>query len=177
MRIELDSVLRYPRQTVFAAYRDDISAFVEYLPNVRAIEVLSREEQGSIVRLHNMWHGTTELPAALAHKLEERFFSWEDHAVWDADAYTCEWVIEPPAFRDTVRCVGRCDFIALGEDRTRLDVTGELSIALDRVRGVPSFLAGSLGRTAESFLLRQVTANIESVSHALDAYLREDTIA
>jgi hypothetical protein len=177
MRIEADSVLHHPREAVFTAYRDEITAFVEYLPNVRSIEVVERSEQGPVVRLHNLWHGGTELPANLAHKLEERFLSWDDYAVWDRDSWSCEWTIEPVAMREAVRCRGRSDFIDLGGGRTRLEMTGELSIELDRVRGVPSFLAGSLGRTAESFFVRHITANLGSVSDALAAYLREDTVA
>ena len=41
MRIEADSVLQHPRERVFATYRDEISAFVAFLPNVRGIEVVA----------------------------------------------------------------------------------------------------------------------------------------
>ena len=85
--------------------------------------------------------------------------------------------IEPHAFRDAVRCRGKNTFVDLGGGRTRLEISGELSIGLERVPGVPSFLAGSLARTAESFLVRQIAANLASVSDALAAYLREDTVA
>lgn len=175
MRIEADSVLRHPLEAVFTAYRDDIAAFVEYLPNVRRIENLDRREDGPIVRLHNRWHGSTELPAALAAKLEEKFLSWDDFEVWDRDKWRCDWVIEPHAFRDTVRCRGRNSFVDLGGGRTRLEISGELSIELERV--MPAFLAGSLARTAELFLVRQIAANLTSVSDALAAYLHEDTVA
>ena len=177
MRIELDSILPYPCELVFATYRDDMTAFVEYLPNVRRIETLSREEEGAITKLHNIWHGATELPAALAQSLEARFLSWDDYAEWDADARVCSWTIAPRAFRDAVRCEGRTAFIELADDKTRIDMTGELAIDFDRVRGVPGFLAGSLGRTAESFLLRQLTLNLEMMSQAIERYLEEDTVA
>src|SRR5687768_17321438 len=98
MRIEADSVLRYPRDAVWTAYRDDLAAFIEFLPNVRHIEVHEREELGSgVVRLRNTWYGSTELPASLASKLEERFLSWEDCAIWDSRTFSCEWTIEPHA--------------------------------------------------------------------------------
>lgn len=177
MRIEADSVLRYPRDAVFATYRDDISAFVEFLPNVRSIEVLERSAQGSIVTLHNVWHGSTELPAKLGSALEARFLSWDDYAVWNEETWSAEWTIQPRSFRESVQCTGRSEFIDLGGGRTRLEMTGELKIQLDRVKGMPSFLAGSLGRSAEAFLVRQITANLASVSDALAAYLSEDTVA
>lgn len=170
-------MLRHPLDAVFTTYRDDIAAFVEYLPNVRKIEILERVEEGPIVRLHNRWHGSTELPAPLAQRLEERFLSWDDYAVWDARTSVCEWTIQPHSFRDAVRCRGKNTFVDLGGGRTRLEISGELSIELERVPGVPSFLAGSLARTAESFLVRQIAANLASVSDALAAYLHEDTVA
>lgn len=177
MRIEADSVLHHPRGRVFAAYRDEIHAFVGYLPNVRAIEVIERTEDGSTVRLHNIWRGGIELPEKLSRALQTSFFSWDDRAVWDAERFTCTWVIEPHAFEGAVKCEGRSEFVALGEDRTRLEMTGDLSLDLERVRGVPSFVAGSLGRTAEAFLLRQITANLAAVSDALAAYLGGDTLS
>lgn len=176
MRIEADSVLHHPREAVYVAYRDEMEVFAEYLPNIRRFEVVERAREGSILRLHNRWHGGTELPASLSAKLEERFLSWDDYATWNQDAYSCEWTIEPHALREAVRCRGRTDFIDLG-GRTRIELTGELSIELDRVKGVPSFLAGSLGRTAETFLVRTITANLASMSDALAAHLREDTVA
>ncbi len=175
MRIEADSVLHHPREAVYESYRDDMSIFAEYLPNVRLFEVVERSVDGRTVRLHNRWHGGTELPASLAAKLEERFLSWDDYATWNRDTWSCEWVIEPHALREAVRCRGRTDFIDLGE-RTRIELIGELAIELDRVKGVPSFLAGSLARTAESFLVRTITANLASMSDALAAHLREDTV-
>lgn len=178
MRIEVDSVLRHPRAAVFAAYRDDIGALSEYMPNVRRIEVVERVADGALVRLYNTWHGAVEMPANLAHKLEERFLSWDDHAVWNASTWSCEWTIEPHALREAVRCKGRIDFIELGAGgKTRIELSGELTFELERVRAVPSFLAGSLGRTAESFLVRAITANLVAVNDALAAYLREDTVA
>lgn len=176
MRIEADAVLRHPRQAVFTAYRDAIRSLVEYLPNVRRIDVVERSDDGPIARIHKVWHGATEIPASLATKLEERFLSWDDYAVWNEDTWSCEWTIRPHALREAVRCVGRIDFIDLG-GRTRVELTGELAIELDRVKGVPTFLAGSLGRSAESFLVRTITANLVSVNDALAEYLREDTVA
>lgn len=175
MRIELDSVLPFPRDVVFTAYRDDMSAFARYLPNVRAIDVVSRHESGDEVRIHNVWHGATELPAALAQSLEARFLSWDDDALWNHAEHSCAWTILPRAFQQAVRCEGHMRFIALGEEKTRMDLTGELSIELDQ-RGIPDFLTGSLARVAERFVMRQLTLNLESMAQAIQSYLTEDTV-
>ncbi len=177
MRIEADAVLHRPRDAVFAAYRDDMRALAAYMPNVRRIDVAERVDDGPLVRLHKVWHGGSELPANLAQKVEERFLSWDEHAVWNRSSWSCDWTIEPHALHEAVRCKGRIEFVEIGSERTRIELAGDLSIELDRVRAVPSFLAGSLARTAESFLVRTITANLVAVNDALAAYLHEDTVA
>lgn len=177
MRIEADAVLRYPREAVFAAYRDDLPVFVDFMPNVRAIEIVRREVEGSRTRLHSVLHGATELPATLAQCFEDRFLSWDDYAVWDQTSWSCDWTIEPHAFRDAVRCTGRSEFIDLGGGRTRLEISGDLAIELGRLKKLPSFLAGSLGRTAEAFVVRQVTANLVAIADGLVRFLSGDTVA
>ena len=177
MRIEADSVLRHPRSRVFVAYRDDIRQVVDFMPNVREIEVVEREDDGAVVRLHNIWRGGIKLPEKLSSALSTSFFSWDDRASWDERTWSCDWTIVPLAFEGAVTCDGHCEFVDLGGDRTRLEMTGELSIHLGRIKGVPAFLAGSLGRTTEAFLIRQITANLAAVSDGLAAYLSGDTHA
>lgn len=173
MRIEADSVLNFPREVVYAAYRDELPAFVEYLPNVRAIDVKSREEQGRIVKLVNVWHGGGEIPSALRALLDEKVLSWDDFATWDADAWSVEWVIRTHAFTEAVTCSGANRFVELSGDRTRLEIQGEIAIDVKKVKGIPSLLAGTIGKTVETFLVKQITANLTSVSDALARYLQE----
>lgn len=174
MRIEADSVLAFPRERVFRAYRDELPRFTEYLPNVRSIEVKSREENGTIVKLHNVWHGGGEIPVAIRKVLGDSVLSWDDFATWDTSAWTCEWKIRTHAFSDAVTCEGKNAFVELGPDRTRLEIHGEIAIDVKKIRGVPSFLAGSIGKTVESFLVKQITANLTTVSDALGKYLQSE---
>jgi len=175
MRIESDSVLHHPRERVFATYRDALPALVAYLPNVRSMEVVERGVDGPIVRLHNVFHGASELPPAIARHLEDRVLSWEDTAVWDEEHWTCDWTIRTRALSEAVRCSGRTELVDLGEGRTRLQASGELTIDLARLRVMPAFLAGSLGRTVEAFLVRHVGANLAMMAEAIDAYLADST--
>jgi len=173
MRIESDSVIKYPLELTYRTYRDDLPEFVVHLPNVRSIRVESREEADGEVRLVNVWDGGGDIPAAIRHVLSEDMLSWTDYATWcDADR-TCEWTIKTHAFEEAVRCSGTNRFIEIDDTRTRLEIRGDLSIDLKKVKGVPSFLAGSLGRTVEQFLVKQITTNLTSVSAGLSTYLAE----
>jgi len=172
VRIEADSVLSFPRERVFRAYRDELPAFTEHLPNVRAIEVKSRTDEGLRTVLHNVWHGGGEIPAPLVKLLGDASLSWDDHATWDEAAWSVSWDIRTSLFTEAVTCGGKNTFIALGADRTRLEIQGDISIDVKKVRGLPSFLAGSISKTVESFLVKQITANLTTVSSALTKHLQ-----
>lgn len=172
MKIEADSVLPFSRERVFRAYRDELPDFTAYLPNVRAIEVKSRKEQGPIVELHNVWHGGGDIPGPVVKILGDSKLSWDDFAKWNETEHFVEWNIRTHVFTEAVTCGGRNTFIDLGGDRTRLEIQGDISIDVKKVKGVPSFLAGSIGKTVENFLVKQITANLTSVSDALTRYLQ-----
>ncbi len=174
MRIEADSVLPFTREHVYATYRDELPQFTEYLPNVRAIEVKSREQgDDGVVKLLNVWHGGGDIPVALRKLLDEKVLSWDDHATWDQAAWTVAWDIRTHAFTEAVSCHGKNSFIELSGGRTRLEIHGDISIDIKKVKGIPSMLAGTIGKTVESFLVKQITANLTSVSDALSRYLKE----
>lgn len=173
MRIEADSVLPFPRTRVYQAYRDELPAFTEYLPNVQSIEVKSRDEQGPIVKLLNVWHGGGDIPVPLRKLLDQKVLSWDDHATWDADQWSVEWSIRTHAFTEAVSCSGKNTFVELSGERTRLEIQGEIAIDVKKVKGIPSLLAGTIGKTVETFLVKQITANLTSVSDALARYLQE----
>lgn len=175
MRIEADSILPFSRAVVFHAYRDDLPKVVEFLPNVRAIEVKKRETEGTVTTLFNVWHGGGEVPAAARALLDEKALSWDDHAVWDESTYMCNWTINTHAFTDAVTSKGQTKLIELTPDRTRIELRGEFAIDLKKVRGIPSFLAGSVGKAVEGFLSKQITANLTSTTDALSRYLTKKT--
>ncbi|NOY91299.1 MAG: hypothetical protein GXP55_08820 [Deltaproteobacteria bacterium] len=176
MNIETDAVIPFCRDRVYRAYRDEITDLVEYLPNVNAIEVREREERADEIQLLNVWHGGGEIPKSLRKFLDEGMLSWNDYATWRESAFSCEWRIETNSFRDAVNCHGENHFIELSGERTRLEIKGEMSVALDRVRGVPRLLAGPLGRTVEQFLVKQITTNLATVSGGITRYLEAEAM-
>lgn len=171
MKIETDAVVPFPRPAVFRAYRDDLVRLVEYLPNVKSIEVESRSEEADRVELVNVWHAGGDIPASIRRFISESMLSWHDYATWRESEWTCHWRIETHSFRDAVDCSGTNRFVDLDGTRTRLEIKGDLHIDLKKVRGVPSLVAGSIGRTVEQFLVKQITANLGDVSDGLSRFL------
>jgi hypothetical protein len=170
MRIAADATLPYPRPVVFAAYRDELGALLSYLPNVRAIDVKSRRDEGPKAFLVNVWRGGGEIPAVARSFVSEAMLSWDDHAVWDEDLSTCTWRIETHAFTEAVDCRGENRFVELGSG-TRIEIRGELRIDAKKVRGVPSLLAGKVGEAVEAVLVGRIQPNLVEVTEGLRKHL------
>lgn len=170
MDLAADAKLPFPRPVVYAAYRDKLVDLLEYLPNVRSIEIKSRKDDGEIVVFENVWHGGGEIPAAARAILSEAMLSWTDHARWNQAAWTCEWRIETHAFNEAVTCQGVNTFTE-EDGGTTLKIRGALTIDAKKIRGVPSLLAGKVGRTVEDFLGSKIRPNLVEVSEGLRKYL------
>jgi hypothetical protein len=169
MDLRADVRMPFARSLVFAAYRDDMVKLLPYLPNVRGIEVQSRTENGAIIEMVNQWRGGGDIPAAIRLVLSESMLAWVDHAKWDADAFACDWRTET-ALGQSMRSSGRNTFIDDGSG-TVLEVRGSLDIDARKIPGVPGFLATSVGRLAEAFLVEKVQANLLETSRAMSKYL------
>ena len=173
MKFEDQAILSHPLELVFEAFRDRLTELTPYLPAIEAIETVEREELGpGRLRLVNIWHGAGEIPKAARKLLSEKMLSWTDHARWDESKWTCEWRMETHAFTEAVRCWGENHFVEVDPGHTRLEIRGEIEIDMKKVKGVPGFLAGTIGRTVEQFLVKQITPNLTSVSDALTGFLQ-----
>lgn len=174
MELRADAHIPFPRDVVFAAYRDDITQVLAYLPNVRSIDVQSRKDDGPVVELVNVWHGGGEIPAAARAVLSEAMLSWTDYARWNREQLRCDWRIETHAFTEAVRCEGFNLFKDDGgPDKTLLEIRGAIEIDAKKIKGVPGFLAGKVGRTIEEFLGNKIQPNLVETARGLTRYLQE----
>lgn len=173
MQLEADAVLPFPRDLVFEAYRESLPELVEYLPNIRRIEVKERKEEGALVELVNEWHGGGEIPSAARMVLSDAMMSWTDYATWNGQEYTCAWRIETHSFTEAVSCSGKNRFIELSDSETRLEIRGSLEIDPAKVKGVPALLRGKVAKTVEDFLGKKITPNLIEVSDGLTRYLEK----
>lgn len=174
MDLRADAQIAFPREKVFTVYRDDILKVVPYMTNVQSIEVRSRKEDGPVVEFVNEWRGGGEIPAAVRAVLSEAMLSWTDYAKWNRDELTCDWRIETHALTEAVRCVGQNRFVEDGAGKTRLEIRGKFDVDATKIRGVPRFLAGKIGRTVEEFMVSKIQSNLVETAKSLTKYL-EDT--
>jgi hypothetical protein len=171
MELRADAHIPFPRDLVFAAFRDDIVKMLPYFPDVRGIELKSRKDAGDVSELVRVWHGGGEIPVAARAVLNEAMLSWTDYATWDAGKLRCDWRIETHALSEAVLCKGVNLFLEEGPGKTLLEIRGTMEIDAKKIRGVPGFLAGKVGRTVEGFLGGKIQPNLVETAKGLTRYL------
>jgi hypothetical protein len=173
MDLRADARLPFSPKVVFGAYRDEMPQLLPYLPNVRRIDVMSRTEDGPTVHIVNEWHGGGEIPAAVRAVLGDAVLSWSDHATWNEELLRCDWRTETRTFAEALRCAGQNLFLEDGPGRTLLQVRGTLEVDAKKIRGVPSFVAGKVGRVVEEFLGGKIQLNLVETGKGLTQYLEQ----
>ncbi len=170
MRLDVTVDIPYPREKVFTVYRDRLPELVQYLPNVRAIEVKQRVDEGATTRLLNRWKGGGEIPAVVRKFLSEELLEWDDYATWHADRWLTEWKTVVPAFKEAVKAEGQNRFEAAG-DKTRFTISGVIEVDATRVKLVPRILAGTVGPAVEKFIVSAIKPNLLAVADGVRRYL------
>lgn len=175
MEILSESRIAYPREQVYRAYRDRLPEIAALIPDVRAVKVYAREETPTGVKLHNEWQSDREIPAMVSKLIRPDQLAWDDYAEWnDAGSYV-DWIIRPRAFREAVRCSGRNHILADGDHATVVRLTGDLTIDIREVPGVPGFLASRLAPQVEKFIVSLITPNLEQVNACIERFLDGET--
>jgi hypothetical protein len=170
MKFRSESTIAHPREAVFAAYRDHLPEVVAFLDDISGVNVLSRTEEGSIVRLHNEWVSDREVPSVAASFIKQEHLRWDDHATWDTSDFTCAFDIKTRAFTDAVRCTGRNLFVP-DPRGTRVILEGDFDVKNLQIPGVPRFMAKRLVPQMEKFIISLIRPNLERVNKALGSYL------
>lgn len=171
MRIQSESRVHHPRDKVFRAYRDRLPEIAAYLSDIREIIVRSREQLGDEIRLHNEWVADREIPKVLQVVVKPEMLRWDDFATWREGALECHWTLKTRAFTESVHCSGTNLFLEDGPGATRVVLTGELRVDLDRLPGVPGILSRKLGPQVEKFVVSLITPNLERVNQSLERFL------
>ena len=170
MEIRCSDFIPFPKEVVFRIYRDRLAELADYLPNIRRIDVLSREGSGPEVKIVNIWHATGQIPAVAQRFVKPEMLRWTDRARWDEREWRCYWDLEPHFFTRNVRCSGVNYF----EDEAggmRLTITGRLDVTIKGLKGVPSFLDRAISPQIERFVVSLITPNLRSVNQGLVKFL------
>ena len=173
MNINIVSILQFPQNTVFEAYRDNLVDLVDYLPNISKIEIAKREEpQPHVVKFENHWYAQAPIPKMAQAFIKPEMLKWIDYAEWNHENFTCDWKIETFFMREAVTCKGQNKFRVLDDNSMELTIGGNLSIDTKKVPGIPRLLAGKIKPQIEKFIIALITPNFHKINSGIEQFLR-----
>lgn len=172
IKISVDSQVSFSRSLVYATYRDKLMELGPYLPNVRSLQIKSRQEAERLVRLVLEWHGGGDIPAAARALLSEELFTWTEYDIWDNNEFTVDWQIETHAYREAVFCAGKNRFLDRG-NCTLVESRVEVRIDLSAVHSVPPFLLSRLVHLVEELLAKKIEPNLVQMGQSVQKYLEQ----
>lgn len=172
MLISAKAHVPFPRTLVYQTYRDKLLDLVPYMPNVRQIEIKSRQHEGDLIHFVNEWHGGGEIPHAARALLSEELLSWTDRATWNDAKFTTNWRIETHAFTEAVFCAGKNRFLE-AEGGTVIESLGELTIDPKKIKGMLPMLTGMVAQLVEEVLSKRIEPNLLQMSEGVQRYLEE----
>lgn len=172
----MEDTVRHPLDLVYATYRDKLPALVPYLPDVRSIEVLESERQGSRLLLKNKWIARTRIPQVVRRAVGLEEAAWLDYAEWDDEAFFVRWRFEiPSALNEYFTASGSSEFLE-DPNGTRVVLTGSFTIDAGRHPAVPRILADSIQPKLERFVFVLIKPNLLAVNRGLERYLGERAV-
>lgn len=176
MDFTCSDTVTHPAEVVHGLLRDDMTKILPYLPDVAAIEILTREDEERGVRLVNLWRASeTAVPKVAKAFLKPEMLTWKDHALWLHAERRAEWRLEPNVGADLFTCSGSTSVVPADDASCRIDVRGTLEVYPERVKGLPRLLAGKMRSTIESFVVRMIVPNMETMARGVQGYLDDQS--
>ena len=151
--------------------RDDLSKLVPFLPIVDKIVTLEREAINAHQhRRLNHWFAKADVPSLAKKYIKPEFFAWKDYAVWDDQERSAEFRLESFFGKDLYEAKGKNYFRPVGDGKTEVHVCCDVTLYVDKVPGVPRFLAGTILPLIEAVIIKILEPNLKSLSKGLNGY-------
>jgi hypothetical protein len=174
MKLESTEVINKPLEDVYTLVRDELEKLVPYLPNVNKIEVVDKSQTDNKVHIVNNWYAMADMPKLLSKFLKPEIFSWKDIADWNNETHSVDYSLESFLANDLFDAKGTNTFTALGDDKTELKISCEVSIYPEKIPGVPRLIAGKVKPMVESLIEKILAPNLTSLGTGLNKYFSEN---
>ncbi len=173
MKFSLTDEIPFPRDVVFATHRDKLLELVPYLPNVKSVVVESRTIENGVIKLVNVWTGTTDdVPTVIRSLVKPEMLTWVDRATWDEGRWRTDWDIEITALAQAITARGFNTFRE-EDGETILQMQGEFTIHPEKIPGVPAFVARAAAPALERFVVGLLEPNLRKTNVAVRRYIED----
>ena len=178
MNFHKEDTIAHPADLVLDIMIQRIEAIVPYLPNIERIDTLEtkhlRDGRQHLIR---RWQASSDkLPKTLRPFISTEWLAWIDDALWSPAEYKVDWSLSTKLGR-LYDCAGT-NYLEpdpkATDRRTRIRITGNLTVYPDRVPGIPALLSKHLAPIVERFIVDLITPNLTSVAKGLDRYLKHE---
>ena len=171
-RLNVEDTVDFPREKVFETFRDNLVDLLEYLPDIKDIEVQDREEvDEDTIKVVNLWKAKEEDVPTMARKfIKPEMLQWTDYATWRKDEWVCDWEMEVGFLKDAITCKGQNRYIE-EDGATKIQIDGDLEVDATQIPGVPRLVASKVGSAVENFVVKLIEPNLTDVNRGLERYL------
>lgn len=178
MNFQTEDTIAHPAERVLDIMIQRIEAIVPYLPNIERIDTLETKQlRDGRQRIIRRWEAKKDqLPATLRPFISSEWLAWTDDALWTPTEYKVDWSLSTK-LGHLYDCAGTnylAPDAAAPQKRTRIRITGNLTVYPDRLPGIPALLTRRLAPVAERFIIDLITPNLTSVAKGLDRYLKQE---
>jgi hypothetical protein len=134
MRFQLEQRIAAPVDAVVAAFVDPgFYESLEALPNLARPELLSREENGAIVRMRVRYRFTGNLNSAVRAAIDPKKLTWVEEADHDLAAHRVSFRMIADHYADRFKSSGTYRFDPAGDEVTTRNCTGDIEIRMPLV--------------------------------------------
>jgi hypothetical protein len=172
MKYEVVDYINFPHEDVFDTYLNHMDDVAEFLPDIKEIRVLERTEKGNKVKLVNQWVAQRDLPGFMKKFFDVKEMGWIDRAEWDISKNCVHYELEVPGLEKYVKIKGYNEITPDG-DRTRMLISGEMQIEIEKHPAVPKLLGRGLRPKVEKFFIELIKPNLVDANRAMETYLEK----
>ena len=173
MEFKTICILKYPKEVVWAAMRDEMTAIGDLISEIEYIRRESQSETAAgIQTIVTEWKAAIQFPDFIGQYVKPEMLTWTDTAEWHEAQDVCYWKIDSHYFKEKMESKGSTTFeSAIGGKGCRLTFEGFLKWESNALPGF-NLNDGIVGKTLEPIIKQMITGNFRKVADATEVFLK-----
>ena len=171
MKFEVTDHINYSHEEVFDVFLNHMEELPEFIPDVREIRVVEKSQKGNKAKRVNHWIVKRDMPGFIKKIINVDEVGWIDRAEWNLEENYVDYELEISGLEKYVRVTGR-NVITPDGKKTKILISGELKLMIEKHPAVPRLVAKAIGPKMEKFFIELIKPNLVNSNRALEKYLK-----